>query len=142
MVWWNIHPRKLVLEKYFPQSMQSSREGLIPFPYVDLLSLIDESRDKNKYFSTCMHIASYTTSVHAGYSTIACIHQDLCQKNKIKCRVSMSRQEISDPWPSIYWKHSDLALQFHFEGYKESNYELWKRRENLILRAKLLWRNY
>jgi hypothetical protein len=54
--------------------------------------------------------------------------EDLCQKMKIKCRVSMSRQEISDPWPSIYWKHSDSALQFHFEGYKWANSELWKRR--------------
>jgi hypothetical protein len=122
--------------------MQSCREGLIPFPYADLLSLIDESRDKNKYFSTCMHLESYTTSVYARYSTTACVHQDLCQKNKIKCRFSMSRQEISDPWPSIYWKCSESTLQFHFEGYKEANSELWKRRENSTLRAKLLWRNY
>jgi hypothetical protein len=33
-------------------------------------------------------------------------------------------------------------LQFHFEGYKESNSELWKKRENSTLREKLLWRNY
>jgi hypothetical protein len=32
----------------------------------------------------------------------------------------MSRHEISDPWPSIYWKRSDLALQLHFEGYKST----------------------
>jgi hypothetical protein len=32
----------------------------------------------------------------------------------------MSRQEISDPWPSIYWKRSDSALQLHFEGYKST----------------------
>jgi hypothetical protein len=32
----------------------------------------------------------------------------------------MSRQEISDPWPSIYWKHSDSTLQLHFEGYKRT----------------------
>jgi hypothetical protein len=32
----------------------------------------------------------------------------------------VSRQEISDPWPSIYWKHSDLALQLNFEGYKST----------------------
>jgi hypothetical protein len=122
--------------------MQSCREGLIPFPHADLLSLIDKSRDKNKYFSTCTHLASYTTSVYAGCSTTTRVHRDLCQKIKIKCRVSMSRQEISDPWPSIYWKRSDSALQLHFEGYKEANSELWKRRENSTLRAKLLWRNY
>jgi hypothetical protein len=32
----------------------------------------------------------------------------------------MSRQKISDPWPSIYWKHFDLALQLHSEGYKST----------------------
>jgi hypothetical protein len=30
----------------------------------------------------------------------------------------MSGHEISDPWPSIYWKLSNSALHFHFEGYK------------------------
>jgi hypothetical protein len=30
----------------------------------------------------------------------------------------MSRQEISDPWPSTYWKRSDSALWLHSEGYK------------------------
>jgi hypothetical protein len=30
----------------------------------------------------------------------------------------MSRQEISDPLPSTYWKRSDSALKLHFEGYK------------------------
>ena len=54
----------------------------------------------------------------------------------------MSRQKIYDPWPSIYWKNSDSALQFHFEGYKWANSELWKWRKNSTLRAKLLWRNY
>ena len=34
--------------------------------------------------------------------------------------VSMSRQKISHPWLSIYWKHSDSAPQFHFEGYKNT----------------------
>jgi hypothetical protein len=32
----------------------------------------------------------------------------------------MSRQEISDPWPSIYWKCSDSTLQLHFEDYKST----------------------
>jgi hypothetical protein len=122
--------------------MQSCREGLIPFPHADLLSMIDKSRDKKKYFSTCMHLASYTTRVYIGFSTTTHVHRDLCQKIKIKCLFSMSRQEISDPWPSIYWKRSNSALQFHFEGYKEANFELWKRRENSNLREKLLWRNY
>ena len=38
----------------------------------------------------------------------------------------MSRQEIYDPWPSIYWKCSDSVFQFHSEGYKWVNSELWK----------------
>jgi hypothetical protein len=57
-------------------------------------------------------------------------------------KVSMSRHDIYDPWPSIYWKRSDSALQFHFEGYKWANSELWKMRKNSTLRAKLLWRNH
>jgi hypothetical protein len=32
----------------------------------------------------------------------------------------MSRQKISDPWPSTYWKRSDSALQLHSEGYKST----------------------
>jgi hypothetical protein len=79
-----------VLEKYLPHLMKSCREDLIPFPYVDLSSLLIKSRYKNTKFSTCKHLAHYTTSVYAGYSTIAHVHQDLCQKIKIKCRVSMS----------------------------------------------------
>jgi hypothetical protein len=41
-------------------------------------------------------------------------------ENTKMSRVSMSRQEISDPWPSIYWKRSDSTLQLHFEGYKST----------------------
>jgi hypothetical protein len=37
-------------------------------------------------------------------------------KNEKWCPVSMSRQDIYDPWPSIYWKHSDSTLQFHLEA--------------------------
>jgi hypothetical protein len=79
----------ILLEKDFPHPMQSCREGLTLFPYVDLLSLINESRDKNKYFSTCTHLARYT-SVYVGCSTTTRIHRDLCQKIKIKFWVSMS----------------------------------------------------
>jgi hypothetical protein len=28
----------------------------------------------------------------------------------------MSRQEIYDPWPSIYWKRFESALQFHLKA--------------------------
>jgi hypothetical protein len=46
----------------------------------------------------------------------------------------MSCHKINDPWPSIYWKHSDSALQFHLKAIngpipsygkeeKESNFE-------------------
>jgi hypothetical protein len=54
----------------------------------------------------------------------------------------MSQQEISDPWPYIYWKCSESILQLHFEGYKWGNSELWKREKNSTLRETLLWRNY
>jgi hypothetical protein len=32
----------------------------------------------------------------------------------------MSRQDISNPWPSTYWKCSDLDLKLHFEDYKST----------------------
>jgi hypothetical protein len=32
----------------------------------------------------------------------------------------MSRQNISDPWPSTYWKRSNSTLQLHSEGYKRT----------------------
>jgi hypothetical protein len=54
----------------------------------------------------------------------------------------MSRQEIYDPWPSIYWKHSDSALQFHLKAINGPIPSYGKRRKNSTLRAKLLWRNY
>jgi hypothetical protein len=28
----------------------------------------------------------------------------------------MSRHEIYDPWPSIYWKNSDSTLHFHLKA--------------------------
>ena len=28
----------------------------------------------------------------------------------------MSQHDIFDHWPSIYWKHSDSALQFHLKA--------------------------
>jgi hypothetical protein len=28
----------------------------------------------------------------------------------------MSRKEIYDPWPSIYWKRSNSTLQFHLKA--------------------------
>jgi hypothetical protein len=42
-------------------------------------------------------------------------------------QVSMSRQEIYDPWPSTYWKHFDSALQLHFEDYKSTIMSYGKR---------------
>jgi hypothetical protein len=136
------HIKGHLLEKDFPHPMQSCREGIIPFPYADLPSLLIKSKDKNRIFSTCTHLAPYTTSIYAGCSTTTRVHRDLCQKIKIKSLVSMSRHDIFDPWPSIYWKHSDSAIQLHFKGYKEVNSELWKMGKNSTLRAKLLWRNY
>jgi hypothetical protein len=37
------------------------------------------------------------------------------------CHVSMSRHKINDPWPLIYWKRSDLALQFHLKAINGPN---------------------
>jgi hypothetical protein len=81
----------VLLEKDFPHPMQYFKEGLIPFTYADLSSLLIKSRDKNTNFFTCTHLAHYTTSVYAGCSTTTRVHRDLCQKMKIKCQVSMSQ---------------------------------------------------
>ena len=63
---------------------------------------------------------------------------------KIKkwCRVSISCHEIHDPWPSIYWKHSNLALQFHLKTINGPYPSYGKEEKNSTLREKLLWRNY
>jgi hypothetical protein len=58
-------------------------------------------------------------------------------------QVYMSRQKISDLWPSLCWKHFDSTLQFHSGGYKSIILSYGKReRKHSTLRAKLLWRNY
>ena len=74
-------------------------------------------------------------------------HYSLCTLgniHKIKkwCRVSMSRHEINDPWPSIYWKHSESALQFHLKATNGPIPNYGKEEKNSTLREKILWRNY
>ena len=76
--------------KHTPRACKGKCRNVLHMKRINLLSLIDESRDKNKYISTCTHLASYTTSVYIGCSTTTCVHRDLCQKIKIKCQVSMS----------------------------------------------------
>jgi hypothetical protein len=104
----------------FSSPLLSCIEILFPFPYADLSSLFDEYRAKNTHFSTYTHPIFYSACVYVGFSTIAHVHLDLCQKIQKWSQVSMSRQEISDPWPSTYWKHSDLTLQLHFKDYKRT----------------------
>jgi hypothetical protein len=104
----------------FASPLLSCTMGLFPFPYADLSSLFDESRAKNTYFSTYTHPIYYARCVYVGCSTTAHVHRDFCQKIQKWSWVSMSQQEISDPWPSIYWKHSNSALQLHIEGYKST----------------------
>ena len=63
---------------------------------------------------------------------------------KIKkwCRVSMSRYEIHDPWPSIHWKYFESTLQFHLKAINGPYPSCGKKEKNSTLREKLLWRNY
>jgi hypothetical protein len=88
------------MQTYHPFLMNPELKIYI-FPHIRALSAIQQA-----YTQAC--------------STTAHVHRDLCQKIQKWSWVSMSRQEISDPWPSIYWKHSDSALQLHFEGYKST----------------------
>jgi hypothetical protein len=70
-------PSLLLLKKDLTQPMKSCREELIPFPYAELPSLLPKSRYKNTIFSTCTHLAHYTTSVYISYSTTTCVHWEL-----------------------------------------------------------------
>ena len=95
--------------------MQIFSEGLFPFPYVDLKSLFANPIAKNMIFP---HICTLTTIQHA-YTQVAPLQPTyirFCTQIKKWCRVSMSHHEIHDPWPSIYWKHSELTLQFHLKA--------------------------
>ena len=122
--------------------MQSFLEGLFPFPHADLSSLFVRSRAKNKYFSTCKHLAHYIACVYAGFSSTTRIHQDLCQKMKINvgfpCHdkrsmilvLSYTGSILTRPFSSILKAINGPILSYG------------KRRKNSTLRAKLLWRNY
>jgi hypothetical protein len=37
------------------------------------------------------------------------------------CWISMSSYEINDPWPSIYWKHPNLTVEFHLKAINGPN---------------------
>ena len=50
----------------------------------------------------------------------------------------MSRHEIYDAWPSIYWKRSDSTLKFHLKAKNGPNLSYEKVDKNSTLRAKLL----
>jgi hypothetical protein len=114
--------------------MQSYREGFTPFPYANLLSPIDETKDNNKYFSTCTHLASYTTSVYIGCSTTSHVHPDLCQKMKISVRFPChDRRSIilclpytgnvqTRPFSSIL-KSINGSILSYGKGEKEFNFE-------------------
>jgi hypothetical protein len=80
------HIRGHMLYQYLPHLMKSCTEGLIPFPYAYLSSLLKEFQDKNTNFSTCTHFAYYTESVYACCSTTAHVHRDLFQKMKLNVR--------------------------------------------------------
>ena len=58
---------------------------------------------------------------------------------KIKkwCRVSMSCDKINDPWPSIYWKCSDLALPFHLKAISGSNPSYGKEEKEFNFESKV-----
>jgi hypothetical protein len=96
-----VYPTNIVIARFAPPLL-SCTKGLFPFSYADLSSLFDESRAKNTHFFTYTHPICYTTCVYAGCSTTARVHRDLCQKIQKWSWVSMSRHEISDPWPSTY----------------------------------------
>jgi hypothetical protein len=93
-----------------------AQRAFFHFPMQTFHPFLQNPRAKNTYFSTCMHLAYYTTCVYTGCTTTTLRTSGFVPKNEKWCRVSMSRQEIYDPWPSIYWKRSDSTLQFHLKA--------------------------
>jgi hypothetical protein len=49
----------------------------------------------------------------------------------------MSRHKINDHWPSIYWKHSDLALQFHLKAINGPNPSYGKEEKEFNFESKV-----
>jgi hypothetical protein len=50
----------------------------------------------------------------------------------------MSRQEISDPWPSIYWKRLNWPFSCILKAIRAQFRAMEKRRKHSTLREKLL----
>jgi hypothetical protein len=49
----------------------------------------------------------------------------------------MSRQEIYNPWPSIYWKRSESALQFHLKAINGSTPSYGKEKKEFNFESKV-----
>jgi hypothetical protein len=94
--------------------MQSCTEGPFPFPYVEFSSLLKNPRAK-QYIFPDVHSLPAIPHAYMQDAPLEPVYIGICAKNEKWCRVSMSRQEIYDPWPYIYWKRSDSALQFHLK---------------------------
>ena len=126
-----------LLYQDLPHPMQSYIEGLFPFPYVDLKSLFANLRAKNIIFP---HIRALPIlqHVYTQVSPLQPVYIGNVPKIEKWCRVYMSRHEINDPWPSIYWKHSESALQFHLKAINGPNPIYGKEEKNSTFREKLL----
>ena len=92
---------------------------------------------KNTFFP---HVRTLPTIQHL-YSRLQHYRSRILGSVKM---VSVFNVTIGDLWSlafhilEMFW----LSPSVPFEGYKWANSELWKRRKNSTLRAKLLWRNY
>jgi hypothetical protein len=122
--------------------MQSCIEDLSPFPHAELSSLFVRSRDKNIYFSTCTHLAHYTTCIYAGFSTTTHVHQDLCQKMKINVGFPCHDRRsmiLGLPYTGNIPTRSFSSI---LKAINRPILSYGKEIKNSTLRAKLLWRNY
>jgi hypothetical protein len=59
-----------------------AKRAFFHFPMQTFHSFLQNPRAKRYIFSTCTHLAYYTTCVYVGCTTTACVHQDLCPKMK------------------------------------------------------------
>jgi hypothetical protein len=94
--------------------IKSCTKGLFPFPYAEFHPFLQIPETKIHFFHMYAPCLLYNMHIrrlhHYNLRTSGFV-----PKNKKWCWAFMSRQEIYDPWPSIYWKRSNSTLQFHLK---------------------------
>jgi hypothetical protein len=75
---------------------------------------------KKIFFHIYTPFLYYNMCIHRFHHYNPCTSGNV-PKIKKWCQVSMLHHKINDPWPSIYWKCSNLALQFKLKAINGPN---------------------